>query len=55
MLHNLPDIFGPETVAAYKDDEIQRVGAEMSENIVKRGQLHELHANLSESLISLKR
>lgn len=55
MLQSLPDIFGPETVAAYSDEDIQCVGAEMPENIVKRKQLRELHSNLAESLIGLKR
>jgi dephospho-CoA kinase len=55
MLQSLPDIFGPERVAAYNDEDTQRIGAEMPENIVKRRQLRELHANLRESLIGLKR
>ena len=55
MLQRLPDVFGPETVAAYNDDDIQRVAAEMPENIIKRKQLRELHSNLAQSLIGLKR
>ena len=55
MLLSLPDIFGPETAAAYNDEDIQRIGAEMPENILKRRQLHELRVNLVESLLRLKR
>ena len=55
MLQSLPQIFDPETVAAYNDEDIQRIGAEMPENIAKRRQLRELHGNLANSLQALKR
>jgi hypothetical protein len=55
MLQNLPNVFSPETVAAYHDEEIRRIGEETPENIVKRKQLRELRGNLLESLQGLKR
>lgn len=55
MLQDLPDIFGPETVAAYTDDDVQRIGAEMPEDILKRKELRELHENLIKSLAQLRR
>lgn len=55
MLQSLPAIFCPETVAAYNDEDLQRVAAEMPEDIAKRKQLRELHASLVESLCSLRK
>lgn len=55
MLQSLPDTFGPETVAAYNDEDIQRIAAETPEKIMKRKQLRELHENLAESLRALRR
>jgi hypothetical protein len=55
MLQNLSDVFSPETVAAYNDKEIRRIGEETPENTVKRRQLRELQGNLVESLRGLKR
>ncbi len=55
MLQSLPAIFCPETVATYNDEELQRVAAEMPEDIAKRKQLRELHGNLVENLRRLRK
>jgi hypothetical protein len=54
MLQSLPSIFCPEMVAAYNEEDLQRVAAEMPD-VAKRKQLRELHDNLAERLRSLRK
>lgn len=55
MLRNLPDLFSPESVAAYTDDELQRIAGERDERILKRKQLQDLRENLVTALSDLGR
>jgi hypothetical protein len=55
MLQSLPSIFCPEMVAAYNEEDLQRVAAEMPEDVAKRKQLRELHDNLAERLRSWRK
>lgn len=53
LLRPLPNLFSPETVAAYTEDDLGRVAAESDQAIVKRRYLLSLHSGLMESLAEL--
>ncbi|KAI6788241.1 hypothetical protein KC340_g13203 [Hortaea werneckii] len=53
LLRPLPNLFSPETVAAYTEDDLGRVAAESDQAIVKRRNLLSLHGGLMESLAEL--
>jgi hypothetical protein len=53
LLRPLPNLFSPETVAAYTDEDLSRVAAESEQAKVKRGYLLDLHKGLMESLAEL--
>ncbi|KAI7081126.1 hypothetical protein KC356_g9299 [Hortaea werneckii] len=53
LLRPLPNLFSPETVAAYTEDDLGRVAAESDQAIVKRRYLLSLHGGLMESLAEL--
>lgn len=53
LLRPLPDLFSPETVAAYTEEDLSRVAAESEQAIVKRKYLLSLHRGLMESLAEL--
>ncbi|KAK5017524.1 hypothetical protein LTR16_000589 [Cryomyces antarcticus] len=55
LLRTLPDLFCPEIVALFSDEELRRIAAESSDNIEKRQQLRELHKSLGDSLQDLRR
>jgi hypothetical protein len=55
LVRYLPDIFGPETVAAMSEEELEQIAAERPVNISKRKELRELQSQLSKSLQTLRR
>lgn len=55
LQQHLAAIFYPETVATYSDEDLQRVAAELPEDVAKRKQLRDRHDNLTESLRSLRK
>lgn len=55
ILRGLPNLFSPETVAAYTDEELQRIAGEEHEKIIKRKQLQDLHENLVAALRDLRK
>lgn len=48
-------MFCPESVAAYRDEDLKRIAAESPENVTKRKDLRDLHDNLGCSLRDLRR
>jgi hypothetical protein len=48
-------MFCPEGVAAYGDEDLERIAAESPENIVKKKDLRDLHEKLGCSLRDLRR
>ena len=55
ILRGLPNLFSPETVAAYTDEELQRIAGEGDDKVIKRKQLQDLHENLVAALRDLRR
>ena len=55
LLRNLPDIFSPQSVAGYPDEELQRIAGEKSDVIEKRKQLQEQVMNLKAGLSDLRK
>ncbi|KAI9710012.1 MAG: hypothetical protein M1828_002341 [Chrysothrix sp. TS-e1954] len=55
LLRRLAWIFCPEQVAAFKDEDLQRIAAEAPENVEIRRHLRELHKKLDSSLQDLRR
>ncbi|KAK5125902.1 hypothetical protein LTR08_005032 [Meristemomyces frigidus] len=53
LLRHLPEMFSPQCVAGYTDSDLERIASETTDTVVKRKQLHELHANLTASLHEL--
>lgn len=53
LLRYLPSIFCPESVAAYSDDELQRVAGETSAIAAKRRHLESLRDDLKPGLHDL--
>jgi hypothetical protein len=53
LLRPLPNLFSPEAVAAYTEEELGRVAAEPEQAIVKRSYFLSLHRGLMESLAEL--
>jgi hypothetical protein len=53
LLRPLPDLFSPETVAAYTDEDLSRVATESEQAKGKRRHLVDLHRGLMESLEEL--
>ena len=53
LLRCLPSIFCPDSVAAYSDDELQRVAAETSAMAAKRKHLESLRDGLKAGLHDL--
>ena len=48
-------MFCPESVAAYGDEDLKRIAAEVPENIMKKKNLRDLLENLGCSLRDLRR
>ncbi|KAK3047170.1 hypothetical protein LTR09_011372 [Extremus antarcticus] len=55
ILRGLPDLFSPESVAAYTDEDLQRIAGEGDERMTKRKQLQDLRENLIAALSDLRR
>ena len=55
VLRGLPDLFSPETVAAYTDHELKQIAGEDEARIAKRKQLQELHENFNAALRDLRK
>jgi len=55
ILRGLPNLFSPETVAAFTDEELQRIAGEEQEQVTKRKQLQDLRENLVAALRDLRR
>lgn len=55
LLRTLPELFCPESVALFSEEELRRIAAESSDNIERRQQLRELHKSLGDSLRDLRR
>lgn len=55
ILRGLPKLFSPESVAAYTDDELQRIAGEGHERTMKRKQLQDLRENLVAAMSDLRR
>lgn len=53
LLRPLPDLFSPEIVAAYTEEDLSRVAAESEQAMAKRRYLLSLHKGLMESLAEL--
>lgn len=55
ILRGLPGLFSPETVAAYTDDQLQRIAGEDEIRVAKRKHLQQLHENLNAALRDLRK
>lgn len=55
LLRNLPDIFSPQIVAGYTDEELERIAGERQDIVEKRKALMEQLKNLRAGLNDLKR
>lgn len=55
LLKTLPELFCPDSVAFFSDEDLMSIAAESSDNVEKRQQLRELHDSLTESLRDLRR
>jgi hypothetical protein len=54
LLRNLSDIFSPQSVAGYTDEELSRIAGERPEVVEKRKRLHEELKNLKAGLKDLR-
>ena len=54
LLKNLPDIFSPQSVAGYTDEELERIAGERPEVVEKRKRLYEELENLKAGLKDLR-
>ncbi len=55
LLKGLPSIFCPENVAAFDDEQLQRIATEVPGNVERRKQLCELNRDVGLSLQDLRR
>ncbi|KAK5691793.1 hypothetical protein LTR17_025545 [Elasticomyces elasticus] len=55
LLHNLPDIFSPQLVAMYTDEDLERIASERPDTVEKRKQLQEQLTNLKAGLDDLRK
>lgn len=55
LLRNLPGVFGPERVAGYSDEDLQRIAGERPQRTERRKELQAMLVNLDEALEVLKR
>lgn len=54
LLSNLPEIFSPQSVAGYSDEELERIAGEKPEVVEKRRRLHQELENLKAGLKDLR-
>ncbi|KAK1808515.1 hypothetical protein LTR12_017127 [Friedmanniomyces endolithicus] len=55
LLRNLPDIFSPQLVAMYTDEDLERIAGERPDTVEKRKQLREQLTNLKAGLDDLRK
>ena len=55
LLRTLPNIFSPQTVAAYTDNELERIAGERQDVVEKRKHLYEHLNNLRAGLNDLRK
>ena len=55
LLRNLPDIFSPQLVAMYTDEDLERIAGERPDTVEKRKQLREQLVNLKARLDDLRK
>ena len=53
LLRPLPNLFSPEIVAGYSEDDLHKIAAESSQVLAKRAYLHDLREALTKSLVDL--
>ena len=55
LLRNLPDIYSPQTVAGYPDEELERIAGEKQDVIEKRKYIQEQLKDLKDGLNDLRK